>query len=261
MNGGAARALHDCQNGCGRQTYKSFPSCYYCKNGVVALGEQRSCDSCGRVMKRVFRRRTCTSCTTRARHASGGFRYAPRGDRWTPVELDELRSMAGKYTVKEIANRIGRTIDAVYTRAHMIGVYLDTQDWSLARLSVLFGTDERTIKRTWIKTGILPCRKVDVRTKSGGEWRFRDADIELFILTRPWEYDAEIMCPRTHRLVQLARRVQRRDPWLRMHDVAQRFSLSTPSIRRFCLSGLIPFQRRTVGMGGIGGKIVIREAD
>ncbi len=168
--------------------------------------------------------------------------------------------MADRCSAREIATELGRSIDAVYTRAHILNVYLEKSDWSLDRLSTLFAVDERTIKKAWINTGILPFRRVDGGARFP-EWRFREEEIERFIHERPWAYDAGIMIPRTHRLVQMAQRIHRRDPWIPFEDAAQRMEMSRSALWRYCRAGLVPFQRRAGGQGGVGGKIVIRESD
>ncbi len=44
--------------------------------------------------------------------------------RWPEGDIDDLRAMAGKHTVAEIAEWLGRSMSAVHTKASQLGVPL-----------------------------------------------------------------------------------------------------------------------------------------
>lgn len=209
----------------------------------------------------------CRACHTRRNWRAGCFAAigSKRGDRWTPEEEGELRAMAGRFTAAEIAHRLGcRTSAAVHVRAHALGVYIQTEDWTQHRICQLFGAWEGTAARAWFASGLI----VGYRLPPGagcrqGEWRVREADLEAFILDCPWAYDATRMVPQTHRLAQLARRVQRRDPWVGIDEVRAYVGGSRGAMVRWCHNGVIPFKRRHVSgkRGGRSGHIVVRAAD
>jgi DNA-binding CsgD family transcriptional regulator len=216
-------------------------------------------------MTRVRLRRRCGGCTARERHRAGMFREANarRADRWTREEQELLRLMAGRYTAAQIGERLGRSADAVHVRAHLLGVYLQTEDWTLHRLSRLFGAWEPTIERAWIRSGMLQARKLGPGEHCRrGEWRIREADVERFILDYPWAYDAAVMVPQSHRLAQLARRVQQREGWLvGAEAIGNRLGISAKAVFRWTAAGLIPHYRRAIGQGARSGHLVMREGD
>lgn len=223
------------------------------------------CAECGRTMHHVKTRTRCNACIVRENWRNGAFANigSRRGDRWTPEEEDLLRAMAGSTTAAQIAEKLGcRTRNAVHMRAHELGVYLQTDDWTLRRVRQLFGTWEPTVTRAWINTGLLKARRLPPGGHClRGEWRIREADLEAFILDCPWAYDASVMAPQSHRLAQLARRVQRRDPWVTIDQAVEYIGVSRTAIVRWCHLSVIAFRRRAVGQGGRQGHMVIREAD
>jgi hypothetical protein len=217
-------------------------------------------------MAHVRQRTRCQSCITAEGWRLGKFSNAGRirADRWTPEEDDLLRAMAGSLTAAQIASKLGcRTRLAVYMRAHYLGVYIQTEDWSLRRLRQLFGTWEPTIEHAWIGAGLLKARKLEPGDHCRqGEWRIREADVEAFILDCPWAYDATLMVPQSHRLAQFAARVQRRDPWVTIDEAMVYLGMSRSAVTRWCHNGVIAFKRCNVGhRGGVHGTMVIRAAD
>lgn len=77
----------------------------------------KTCAHCQQPFTTRFRRkRYCSDlCWFRA-HPS----KAPRWPRWTHAEIKVLRDLAGQVSVRVIAERIGRTCEAVKARAHML---------------------------------------------------------------------------------------------------------------------------------------------
>lgn len=262
---GVLKLVKPCPAGCGRRCLASADACYSCRRGIAPPGTSRSCATCGRLLRNVRVATRCQSCIRRDQHVSGALAkaYAHRGDRWMSEELDQLRAMAGTYSAKQIGAKIGRSVHAVHVRAHMMGVYLQTDDWTLRRLRMLFGTWEVTIERAWIRGGLLKARKLPAGDHClRGEWRIREADIEEFIVSCPWAYDAARMVPQSHRLALLAQRVQQRETWIvGAEAIAQRFGLSTAAVQRWCTQGVIPHKRRAVGQGARNGHLVVRERD
>jgi hypothetical protein len=216
-------------------------------------------------MQRVRLRRRCWGCISRERHRNGAFRegQARRADRWSREEEDQLRVMAGRFTAAQIGERIGRSAGAVHVRASFLGVYLQTDDWTLRRLRILFGSWEPTIERAWIRTGLLKATKLPPGEHClRGEWRIREADVERFILDCPWAYDAASMFPQSHRMAQLAARVQQREVWIvGAEAIGERLGLSAAAVHRWCVAGVIPHYRRAIGQGARGGHFVVRERD
>lgn len=214
---------------------------------------------------------TCQSCQAKAQWADGSFArgLARRADRWLPWEDQFVRDFAGKLTPRQMAEemrRLGydRTVRAIHNRASTtLNLYLAPEAWSISRVAQLFGTTDSTISKAWIKTGLLPARQLPPRTGSKhGDWRIEEHDLEILIRTIPWAYDPALMQPSTHRLVQLARDLARRDPWVTAPEARRRLDLSARSWLRWASIGVIPDRRRAVGThGGYGGTRVVRVAD
>lgn len=261
---GGLKSVKPCPEGCGRRCPLDADQCRFCRLGVPLDGI-RICEECGGRMTRVRIRRRCWGCIARERHRNGAFReaIAHRADRWSREEEEQLRLMASRYTAAQIGERIGRSADAVHVRAHLLGVYIQTEDWTLSRLRKLFGTWEPTIERAWIRTGLLKASKLPPGHHClRGEWRIREADLERFILDYPWAYDAAVMVPQSHRLAHLARRVQQREAWLvGAEEIGNRLGISAKAVFRWTHAGLIPHYRRAIGQGARSGHLVMRECD
>ena len=157
----------------------------------------------------------------------------------------------------------GRSVAAVRVRAGALGVSLEHREWSLWRLSTLFGANWLTIRQAWLETGLLPHRRLPNGQQSRrGAYLVREADLETFIRTCSYAYVAERMGPRGHPLVRLALAIQQRDRWLESDAVCGYLGMSHAAFQRWCERGVIPHQRRHVGVqGGVHGHIVVRAAD
>lgn len=251
----------ECPKGCGRRTTLPRDQCHDCELGRVPEHVIRWCP-CGNAIGWATVTGLCRPCRTRQMHASGTLKGKTRKDVWIPAEDDAIRNLAGTHTPEEIGADIGRATASVHTRARKLGVSLRMDYWSLQRVSKLFDFEFHSVKRAWIDPGLLVARKVEGRSRHGG-WRIEEADIEDFIRRCPWAYDANRMVPRFHRLTQLAKAVQKRDPWVLKPEAAEYLGISPFRVGTYCALGLIPHQRsRTTGIGGgVGGQLMFRVAD
>jgi hypothetical protein len=212
----------------------------------------------------------CRSCEVRRRWREGVYARAPerRWNAWTPAEDARLRGLAGTMYADEIAAildkefRTKRTQGAVQMRAQKLDVVLCLETWwSLSRVGRLFGLDgsSDTIVRNWVATGLLPAEHLPRgRGCWRGEWRVAQADLETFIRTRPWAYDAAQMRPRSHPLAQLGRDLQRRNPWVTTEDVARYTGIGIGAVRHWVKVGVVPHHWR--GINSHGGMVVISAA-
>lgn len=263
-----------CPKGCGRNCDKGSVMCRPCRRGVpveVASPPGPPCAECGRPMRHVRTRTRCRSCIVRENWRLGKFANIARErwDRWTLEEDERLRQMAGHFYAYEIADALTRefhttrTQHAVSIRAHVLEVYLWIDAWTQNRLCHLFNANWATVRKRWLDSGLLPSSRLTRgRGCRQGEWRVKDADLEAFIRTCPWAYDASKMQPESHRLVRLARDLQRRDPWVEGAEAMAYLGISQTAFTRWCHVGVIPCKRRSVGIqGGRGGSFVVRAAD
>lgn len=233
----------------------------------------RPCAECGRIMRNAVNRVRCQSCITSQNHREGCFdgSQIKRADHWTVEDNALIQAMAGnpigaQGIVDELA-RLGRSrsIHAVRVQAARLEVYIQPVDWSQHRICQLFGSWEHTIARVWFESGLMPAYRLPLGVGCRqGEWRVKEADLETFIRTKPWAFDATRMRPETHRLARLAMDIQRRDPWLTAIEARRYLGLSYGALWRWCQKGVVPYRRRSVNMqGGANGQgcIVIRAAD
>lgn len=256
------RPTKDCANQCGRRTYVERDQCYHCARGRLPEASIRWC-ACGNVIGWATVTGLCRSCRANNLHAAGVLgKGKTRKDVWIPAEDDAIRKLAGKHTAEEIGKDIGRATASVHWRARRLGISLQLDFWSLQRVAHLFGFEFHSAKRAWVDTGLLPARKIPGRGRFGG-WRIEEQDIEGFIRRCPWAYDANRMVPRWHRLTQLAKSVQRRDPWVLRREAAEYLGVPPLRLTAYCAMGLIPHERsHTTGItGGVGGQLIFRVAD
>jgi len=81
------------------------------------------------------------------------------GERWTPEEDDRLRAMAGKLTIEEAAQALGRTPKAVSSRAHKcLGiVWRECREyWALEDLMRALRVSRRKLMPLCERLGIQP---------------------------------------------------------------------------------------------------------
>jgi hypothetical protein len=215
----------------------------------------------------------CRSCHARRAWAEG--RHATdaqkRWNRWRPEEEDFLRTHANhpdgaRGIAADYARAFPghkRSIRAIYKRAGQLGIYVYSDEWTLKQLTALFGGHAHSISRHWLQTGLLPGRKLPPgRGTQYGEWRVAETDLETFIRSCLWAFDASLMRPATHRLARLAMDLQRRDPWWPGDIAAPALGLAQSTWCRWCQEGVIPAKRRHVGIvGGVHAAWVMRAAD
>lgn len=193
----------------------------------------------------------CRSCTTRKAHADGKYlNVRPRCDRWLPEDDDLVRAMAGcTGGASQIAaelKRLGRprSVSAVWSRAGNLGVYLLADYWGCDRVASFFGVHWVSVRQHWLETGLLRSKRRPPGCGSKrGDWEVSEADVATFIRTCPWAYDARTIKAH-HPLADLARQIQRRDPWLSAHEAARELGISVNSFWRWCRMGAVPYQRR-----------------
>ena len=77
--------------------------------------------------------------------------------RWTEDELEKLEEWAGIYTVQQIADRLGRSFDAVNIKVGRTGIRgfeKNTEMLTLHQLCIMMGVDSRTVKKKWKDHGL-----------------------------------------------------------------------------------------------------------
>lgn len=184
-------------------------------------------------------------------------------DCWTAEQEAWLRRHAGTMPIDELAAAISaefgvpRNEHALRIRAKLLEISLWVRGWSMGDVERLFRVDHRVIVRWWITPGLLIGRRWSGRGPNAGWW-FEEADVERFIRSSPWAYDAARMAP-GHRLTLLATVTHRADPWLSREELAKYLGTSKMPIKTAMARGLIPHKRR-YGAGGLG-ECRIRAAD
>lgn len=84
------------------------------------------------------------------------------GRRWTQEELQILEESIGTFTVATIANRLGRSSNAVnmqLCRMNLSGFAKSTDLLNMAQVSRMLGVERRTIKTKWKSKGLRIMRK------------------------------------------------------------------------------------------------------
>lgn len=108
---------------------------------------------------------------------------------WTEEDIRTLREMWGVYSVKAIANRLGRTESAVETRAGTIGLgsAYTSNLLSANQVSDLLGVDGKTVAR-WIKKRGLKGRKMAM--KQAEMWLVDMQDLEKWLRKNQDRWDS-----------------------------------------------------------------------
>jgi hypothetical protein len=102
---------------------------------------------------------------------------------WTAAEDMYLRERIGIVSVRSIAQRLGRTIDAVKVRAHRLELSRRVREgYNLADLSQVMGVAPSTA-RSWMRRGLLG------EVHQVGGLRVSERAVSRFIRAHPHEYD------------------------------------------------------------------------
>lgn len=171
--------------------------------------------------------------------------FYPRRNNWTPAEVEELEYLVRQgFTYREIAQRLGRTCDAVRLKRQRLRLVRGRRRWLISARGVshLMGVDIRTVA-TWIRRRCLAGHKLDTRG-GRGMWRITlealydfVADPRCFPLYDPHRIrDAHL---RAHALE--AR--QNGTRYLTVQEVAQRFYVSEGAVRQWIELGVLPAVR------------------
>jgi hypothetical protein len=149
-----------------------------------------------------------------------------------------------------------RTAGAVKMQARKYGIALRPAEpiWSQNMMLRFFCCTTRALNKAE-RLGMLEMQRGAVTrpgwARGGGEWRIRESAVEAFIRSYPWAYDARCLHPRTHRLAQLARALQVRDPYVTGVEGARLLGLSSKRFMYWSARGLIrPTGGRVLGAVG-----------
>lgn len=108
-----------------------------------------------------------------------------KGLRWGKKDAELITELAGKYTAKQIARKLNRSLHAIHSKARKLGVVLDScsrNDWyTLCDLMEIFGVADSTINN-WVSQKLLKCTKYDE-----GTYKFQSKDVKSFICKYPME--------------------------------------------------------------------------
>ena len=103
--------------------------------------------------------------------------------RWMLDELEQLREMAGRVSVRSIARKLGRTILSVQAEIARLGMSRRPQHgYNITDLAQAFGESREKIQK-WMNAGLL-----GVVHENGGR-RVAEKNVQRFIRVHPAEYD------------------------------------------------------------------------
>lgn len=95
---------------------------------------------------------------------------------WTPEEVNVLRELYPNVTAVDVADRLGRTVEQVYTKAHLLGLKKSEDFFADPRSGRLVPGSEKVAKSrsTRFKKGLVPWNKgVKGLSLGGSETRFK----------------------------------------------------------------------------------------
>ena len=180
---------------------------------------------------------------------------------WTDEQDDFLNDTYGRITDTEIANKLGKSIEAIRRHATRKGLNRRMAIYSLNDVCYLFGVNYRTVTR-WRKHRWTPARRSVIATGRYRIWTFFEDDLERFVRDMPWAYDPTLMAEGEY-LTRIAHQVHRADPWLTTRDAAMLARVDADTVCGWCRNGLACQRRFYHKMRGgpHGGMYVIRRSD
>lgn len=184
-----------------------------------------------------------------------------RKNAWLDEETQVLYDYAGKLPVQALVDKVnairqehnlpGRTVSAVLKRIEERGLSaLRNPDiLSMPEVKQLFGAPKYHKVGLWHRQGLLV----------GMRWTYYDvftmAELESLIREKPWLLDVDKMP--SGRLKMLAEAVVRRNPYIRVRELAKQISVPARRIRELCRRGDVPYEKRP----GPDGAYMIRASD
>lgn len=161
---------------------------------------------------------------------------------WTAQDDDYLRDTYGKVSDKYLAGQLQRSVEAVRSRAFVLGISKREQVWTAAEVGRLFGVDQHKVVEQWIGGGVLAARQVKGGGFRGYYWSVSDEAMETFIRRYPWHYDRRRIEPRTY-YRNLAEAVWQADPLLTVDEAAARVGTHREIILRHIRRGWLRAER------------------
>jgi hypothetical protein len=116
-----------------------------------------------------------------------------RAEHWSTRELAYLEKWYGRATDEHIAKVLGRTVLAIDLRAKRAGIRKRDAGMSSREVARMFGADESTVSKIWIKRGLLKAERAAFRQGSHYMWLVQPEDIEAFIVEHGQYVDVERM--------------------------------------------------------------------
>jgi hypothetical protein len=175
--------------------------------------------------------------------------------RWTEQEDAFVDALLGECELSEIVTRlqqrygIERSVPGLVSRLKRRARSRWSADLSLRDVERLFGIDHRVILRWWVKPGLLVGRRWSGRGPHAG-WLFSGETVERFVRDHRHAYEPARMAP-GHPLTNLAKLVNRSDPWLGRKDLACYLGVCVRRVSDWIALGLVPHKRR-FGAGARG---------
>ena len=120
-------------------------------------------------------------------------RHWNRAEHWSTKELTYLEKWYGRVPDEHIAKTLGRTVWGVKLRAKRAGILKRHAGLSSREVSRIFGIDESTVSKVWIRRGLLPAKKAAFRQGPHRMWLVDDDALERFIIEHGQYVDPDKM--------------------------------------------------------------------
>lgn len=155
--------------------------------------------------------------------------------RWTPEEDEQLHELAGRLGITRIAARLGRSVSSVSSRSGKLGISHAPDGFSLNELTMVIGTTDYRIIRTWVESGLLAGERNPGRGR-WGQFLVTEEALVAFLKTNPHLVDRQ--------KVDLVYQQYVDERWITLGEAFRRGAAHVLSLEHAYLAGLLPEARR-----------------
>lgn len=116
-----------------------------------------------------------------------------RPEHWSTKELAYLERWYGRKPDEHIAKILGRTVAGIHLRARRAGIRKRDAGMSSREVARIFGVDETTVSKVWIRRGLLAAKRGAFRQGPHRMWLVEDLALERFIIEHGQYVDPDKM--------------------------------------------------------------------
>ena len=170
------------------------------------------------------------------------------GSPWTKKDLDYLLEHYGTLPDDVLAQRLGRTKEAikVAVKRKFIGLRHTDTFYTARVLSLILGRKDPSAVALWINHGWLKATKGPPEAGRTKMWNITEDDIVDLLKRRPWVADMSQM--EEHYFRAVVREEWKRDPWYGPRQVAPRLGVKTrEAVLRYIHKGWLTAEKQPGG--------------